>query len=512
MAVGSIVEDEEDGVIRPFRRLYFSDEMVSKYEPLATAMKTVMESEGKDDDAWEDYQNHLAKFKNYEWCSTWDGNRYDIVFYGVSGYTGYLMMEYLKRVSFKKTPESFTFAFAGRSRTKVMEMRDRELAGTKHEDAPILQMSYDDIFSIVDLVKSARVIINVAGPYMLTQGELLVDACISMGVHYVDISGEIPWSLRIKDLHKHALKAKVCVVPSAATAGGFPDLGVYLCAKKMRAEYNEGLRHAICYCSGGGASAGSSGGTLKTRAAMNSAGDDERKRMADPFSLGGFVPDRDRWGMKACSIEFGTGKVTTKMRSEDMDANFSKISEDKKLGVWRGPFQYSWIDTRIVRRSNMLLADLGNCPYGSNLNFMEYAMLPTEAILGKKPQGGGVSVESEKASLQASGKYYKEGEGPALEELEDAWTGFFLWAETEKGHEVKCSFVGRDAYFETARVAVETAMCLCFDGHRLPYPGGVLTAAVACGDFLAQRMIDSGVKFKMGDWLSAKDQRPPPFP
>ena len=28
-----------------------------------------------------------------DWCSTWDGNKYDLVFYGVSGYTGYLMME-----------------------------------------------------------------------------------------------------------------------------------------------------------------------------------------------------------------------------------------------------------------------------------------------------------------------------------------------------------------------------------------------------------------------------------
>ena len=65
---------------------------------------------------------------------------------------------------------------------------------------------------------------------------------------------------------------------------------------------------------------------------MSAAGDDVRKRMADPFSLGGFIPDRDRNGIKYCNIEFGTGKVTPKMRSEDLDANMSKISEDKRLG------------------------------------------------------------------------------------------------------------------------------------------------------------------------------------
>ena len=85
-------------------------------------------------------------------------------------------------------------------------MRDREFAGTPYEvrqqslerllvmqvaplrasecviqDTPVFQMSYDDPYSMIDLVKSARCIINVAGPYMLTQGELMIDACISMG-------------------------------------------------------------------------------------------------------------------------------------------------------------------------------------------------------------------------------------------------------------------------------------------------------------------------------------------
>merc|ERR1719446_1001828 len=134
-------------------------------------------------------------------------------------------------------------------------------------------MSYDDPVSIIDLVKSARVIINVAGPYMATQGELLVDLCIDLGVSYVDISGEIPWSLRVMELHKKAVEAGVIVVPSAASAGGFPDLGTFMCAKKMREEYGEELKSAICYCDGGGAAPTASGGTLKTRATMASAGE-----------------------------------------------------------------------------------------------------------------------------------------------------------------------------------------------------------------------------------------------
>jgi len=510
-------QGDEAEFIPPFRKIYFSSDMVGKYEPLATAMRRVAESEGKDDDVWAQYQDHLSKFNSFEWCSSWDGNKYDIVFYGVSGYTGYLMMEYLRRVSLKRNPETFTFAFAGRTRSKVQELRDREFAGSKHEDTPILQMSYDDVFSIIDLVRSARVVVNVAGPYMLTQGELLVDACICMGVHYVDVSGEIPWTLRIRDLHRYALKERVCVVPSASTAGGYPDLGVYLCAKSAREGHNEELRQAVCYVSTGGSGPSpASGGTLKTRTAMSSAGDAVKSQMADPFALGGFIPERDpRSGIKSCSIEFGTGKVTTRMRPEDMDANFNRITEDKRHGIWRGPFLYSAFDTRVVRRSNMLLADLGGRPYGRRLNFMEYAMLPTEVLAAQRSKGGagagGFGVEAERAALEAQGKYYKEGEGPPLEELEDAWTGYFLLAESEGDHEIRCSFVGRDSYFETARLAVETAMCLRFDRERLPFAGGVLTPTVACGDCLARRVQASGLKFQMGGWIPPAERAPPPY-
>merc|ERR1719424_1555393 len=228
------------------------------------------------------------------------------------------MMEYLKRVSLKVNPENFTFAFAGRTARKVRDMRDREFVGTQWADTPVMAASFDDVFSIIDLVKSAHVVINVAGPYMKTQGEILVDACIQMGSDYIDISGEIPWTLRVLELHKLALKKKTFVIPSCAFAGGFPDLGTFLCAKKLRDDFGEELRHCYCYVNGGGADATASGGTLKTRAAMSDAGDDVRKKMGDPFALGGFVPKRDRWGVKDVNIQFGTGKVSAKPRQEDL--------------------------------------------------------------------------------------------------------------------------------------------------------------------------------------------------
>merc|ERR1712190_94953 len=294
---------------------------------------------------------------------------------GMSGYSGYLMMEYLKRVTLKRRKADFTFAFAGRSVAKVAEMREREFAGTPWEDTPILSASFDDVVSIIDLVKSARVVVNCAGPYMLTEGEVLVDACIWCKTDYIDISQEIPWTMRIKDLHKYATEAGVSVVPSCC-GSAYADLGVFLLAKKIKDDYGESVRSATCYCKGGGTAVGASGGLTKTRAAMGGIDKATSKKMADLFSLGGFIPTFDRNGIKVVDIEQGTGKCTAKARAEDKDTNMTEVSEDKKLGVWRAPYVHSFFDTRVVRRSNMLMADLSNQPYGSTLNFMEYAMLP----------------------------------------------------------------------------------------------------------------------------------------
>lgn len=507
--------------VPPFQKKYFSQDMMSKYEPLMDAMVRVEETDGGDSAAFKEFEAHWDKFMDFSWCSQWDGKKYDIVFYGMSGYSGYLMMEYLKKNTLKKGKDKPTFAFAGRSVAKVAEMRDRQFAGTPYEDTPILTASFDDVVSMIDVVKSAHVVVNCAGPYMLTEGEVLVDACVWCKTDYVDVSAEVPWTLRLKELHKYAIDAGVKVVPSCA-GNAYADLGVYLLAKKISDDFGESTRSAICYCSGGGTAAGASGGTLRTRAAMSNIDRDTAAAMADPYALGGYIPEFDRNGIKVVDIQLGTGLCVPSTREEDKDENMTAISEDKKLGVWRAPYIHSFFDTRIVRRSNMLQADLGNKPYGPMLNFMEYAMLPAEQVAaakrsakeGKdekaKPMGQyGMTLEEEEAMLKSEGREFKEGDGPAVEDLSDAWSGFFLHAESTNGNQVKCSFVGADGYYETSRVAVETALTLRFDKDKLPYKGGVLTPSVAGGTALVDRLVASGVKFKMGEWMESSALAPP---
>merc|ERR1711998_598627 len=201
------------------------------------------------------------------------------------------------------------------------------------------------------------------------------------------------------------------------------------------------LRKGCAYSSGGGSSAGSSGGTLATRAATSNAGDDVRKKMADSFALGGFIPDVDRNGFKEVTIKQGTGLVEAKLRKEEQDSALSKVNQCPDTGIWRAPHVYAYFDTRMVRRTNMLLADAGCRPYGLKFNFTEYLMLPPDAAAymsqmkeaskaGDGPKGM-PTMRGEKEMLEQQGKYFKQGEGPPLEELSDAWIGNGGWAKCE---------------------------------------------------------------------------------
>jgi short subunit dehydrogenase-like uncharacterized protein len=506
-----MIQDEDEAQKTPFEKKYFSRENMNKYKPLADALRkqealTKTKNEKDKEEAKKEVDKHMADFCQTEWCSNWDYKKYDVIFYGVSGYTGYLMMEYLKREPLRTGKTKFTFAFGGRTKSKVEAMRDKEFAGTPWADTPCISAQYDDLVSVIDMVKACHVIVNVAGPYMLTEGELLVDACIYLKTDYIDISGEVPHSLKVYKLHQQAKEAGVMVVASAAAAGGFPDMGMYLCAKKLRADYGEEVRYGVTYICAGGSAQAPSGGTLKTRAAMNQADDDVKSAMTDPFSMGGFVPDLDRNGVKMINIQKGTGFVTPKVRQEDMDANLSRVAQDPKLGCWRAPFVYAFFETRVVRRSNMLMAELGGQPYGHQLNYMEYTFMPDEATARQAVKSSGAtSVDAEKEKLKKAGKYYGQGEGPALEDIEDAWMMYRFYAETPSGKGYKMSIRGKDGYYETARMAIELALTLRFDRLQLPFKGGALTPAVAGGECLAKRILETGVTFKMGEWEGTDD-------
>jgi short subunit dehydrogenase-like uncharacterized protein len=505
----------------PFEKVYFNSEMLQKYEPCMDALQAVVDAEGEDDDAWQTFEQTFGKYLDFSWCSNWDGKRYDLVIYGCSGYTGYLTLEYLLRVALKRNPEKFTFALAGRTASKVAALRDKEFRGTQWEDTKVIAASYDDPVSMIDLARSARCIYNVAGPYILTPGEMMLDACCFFGTHYVDINGELPWMVRAQGLHERAKEAGSIIAPASACAGGFPDILVSLCAKEIKTKYGEELSEAAVYWAGGGSGAGTGGGTLATRNAMSTGGDALRKIMADPFALGGFIPERDRNGLKEVTIKAGTGDAVMKIRKGDQDAALTKVREDPVHDLVLLPQTYAYFDTRILRWTNALLADYFNEPYGRNFAFSEMSAVPKAAFAEQAAaasQGGLMKASAasggaaaEKEELMKQGKYYAQGEGPALEDLNDAWISWAAYGKSAKsGQYARHSMVGSDGYFETARMAVESAFTAVFDYDKLKIKGGVVTCCMIGSEFLAPRLINSGIKYSAGKWHTQEDFTPPP--
>ena len=258
----------------------------------------------------------------------WDGyeveikpradRKYAVIFYGMSGYTGGMVMEYLKR---ECRDEDIQVAFAGRTLKKVEAMKEKILGGTRWAQMDCLACDLRNARQVEDLVTSTRVVANLAGPFMKTGGETLVEACIHYDADYCDVSGEIPWSCTLLEtFHDLARSKGVYIVPSAAYAGGLPDILGYVAVQKVREIFNEEvttLRGYVGYHQEKPGLVGPSGGTLETRAAMASGDKWVREKMQDVFAVGGIIDDGGR--------------------PEDQDSNLSKISYDRTISSWLAP-------------------------------------------------------------------------------------------------------------------------------------------------------------------------------
>lgn len=108
-----------------------------------------------------------------------------VVIYGVTGYTGRLVAEYLREY---RVP----FIAAGRDGKRVKEVLDR-IPGIENAEYEIAEVVHD-VASLTKLVRGAKVMCNMVGPFM-KHGAEAVEACLAAGVHYTDTSGEQNWMM-----------------------------------------------------------------------------------------------------------------------------------------------------------------------------------------------------------------------------------------------------------------------------------------------------------------------------
>src|ERR1700754_1368442 len=125
-----------------------------------------------------------------------------VVVYGVSGYTGRLVCEYLREYN-------IPFIAAGRDAAKVKAVVEK-IPGIETADYEVAEVEHT-VEALTKLFKGAQVVSNMVGPF-IKYGPEVVEACLATGCHYTDTTGEQDWVLLAQERWGTKFAAKGLVV------------------------------------------------------------------------------------------------------------------------------------------------------------------------------------------------------------------------------------------------------------------------------------------------------------
>ena len=252
-------------------------------------------------------------------------NKFDIIVWGSTGFTGKLVVEYL--INKYGVSKELNWAIAGRNIDKLNAIRANFLV----PNLPIVVADSNDLDSIDEMTKKAKVICTTVGPYAKL-GTGLVKMCIKNGTHYCDLAGEVQWIRKIIDnYHLEAQQKKIKIVNSCGFDSIPSDIGVYYIEKQLSAKKQKlksiNMRLA-------GAKGGISGGTYASLSNVRIEALKDKKI---------FQILKNPYGLNPHGSMHGNDKKDLK-----------KIVFDKISNNWIAPFVMASINTKIVRRSNAL--------------------------------------------------------------------------------------------------------------------------------------------------------------
>ena len=387
----------------------------------------------------------------------------DIIIYGATGFTGKLCVKY-----FQSLNTTVTWAMAGRNLIKLQKVADDHQAKVE-----ILLADSDDESALDNLTSRARVILSTAGPFH-RYGSKLVASCIKNHAHYVDITGENFW---VKDLiekhHAEASAKGIRIIPSCGFDSIPSDLGAFFSAQAI----GKPIKRIESFHSYEG---GASGGTLETMFSMGELdlGDD----LTNPFLLN----PEDSYS------------------DEQMQLSSDRVGIAKKseINAWSGPFIMATANTRVVRRTEALLA-LRQESYGPDFTYQEHAFHKSWWSAAKSLVLTGLSVLILLSPLKRLVKPFlpKPGEGPSETVQENGWFDCKFIVEANDGTKSVFNMNGKGdpGYKVTSKLVSECALCLIEDQDTLPGGGeygGILTSASGLGESLIARLKRVGINFE----------------
>uniref|UniRef100_A0A0N7ZAS2 Saccharopine dehydrogenase NADP binding domain-containing protein n=1 Tax=Scylla olivacea TaxID=85551 RepID=A0A0N7ZAS2_SCYOL len=197
------------------------------------------------------------------------GQRYDLVVFGATGYTGQFVVEEVARTAQQERSQGkvpLSWAIAGRSEKKLQDVLTtaKKETGLSLEDVGLVLADVSDQKSLNEMAAKSNVVINCVGPYQL-YGEPVVQACVENGANHVDISGETLFmeSMQLK-YNKAAEKAGVHIVNACGYDSIPADLGIRHMIRNFKGELNS--VEMFVHTSGGGSKSAIHTGTMESAA------------------------------------------------------------------------------------------------------------------------------------------------------------------------------------------------------------------------------------------------------
>ena len=307
---------------------------------------------------------------------------------------------------------------------------------------------------------------STAGPFAL-YGTPVVDACVRLGTHYVDITGETAW---VHDIitayHERAAADGTRIIPCCGFDSVPSDLGALLVARHLQEALGVPCAEARGYVRLKG---GLNGGTVASL--LNLITSPRRKGLNDPFLL-------DPPG-------------THSERQKILSADLKRPRYDPDAGFWTGPFVMAATNTRVVRRSAALYAQWGE-PYGPDFVYTESSKY-TGRLRGREGDrwhdglGAFIALLRQPLTRRVLATVLpKPGAGPSTKTMDEGWFTCELLGIAEGGKQARgvISYQGDPGNRATVTFLCESALALALQRDTLPggrERGGVLTPATALG-------------------------------
>lgn len=409
---------------------------------------------------------------------------YDVVVLGATGITGTLATEYLSR---NYATHSLVWAIAGRSTSRL---QDLATAAGVPGNVGRLVCDVNDHDSVDSVVGQAKVILNFAGNPYSSNAPPIVAACVRRGVHYVDLSGELPLHRSSYDLHHAAAAESGAVILHGCGLGSVPaDIGAYLAAERVRERDGRGCNRIK---------------TLAMRVPLTRGTVSTMLREAiEESGKGHALPGaKEAEERGAYALDPSTGH-----RGPDEGVfGSSLLAYDRVAHSWAVPFLLGPVDGPVVRKSNALLS----YRYGESVRYEEAESVSSAAggvahLLGlialalalAFPPAHYIGTRLQILPPPHATPSRAEQESGAFETLTyavpEGCDGAREPERVVKVH-VRSGKAGDPAYTCTALMATECALSLALQRDSCPVrSGGVLTPASALGSVLVRRLRAAGM-------------------